>query len=478
MNDEEWEIIPPMILEDMDRGNFNIDNINFPIIESIHKLLESKNDTPEAYVMFYTQQNDHSFSKTDTLPAFKVIKKCIENGLFFDGHCPKVIGYPITNMPYSYDAMLDFYQEKIKRLLNDLEIDKKQSLPQFYISVTGGTPACNFALIHAVHGHKELRDLKHFIYSPRPTTGQPQPQAEEINVDTFLSEREVLITVEELINHYHYGQAKMLVYNLGLLGDNQRHILIFLDCLLLRRNQLYQRTIEKLNLIPKDSEITHQRFIAEMMFETQSLANGSKFIKSNNNRNINHRDVKKLLVEQYWKLVSLYQMEQYNEWVTQLITFNENLLKLKTMGLLLDEFHVEEYSDENFRAVLNKVQNEELSFINDPFYKGKNKYPHKKTYQLFIKHLNPDSYLASGSEWVQNIEKLNGTRNEIVHSLGGLQKEDIEKCFPKAKWDITLKTILTAEFHIHLSENPLANIHKEFISWLYRNHNLILIRKY
>lgn len=466
MKDEEWENDLNIILDYLNEGNFDHDAIKFPILESINKLLVSKEDVPETVVMFYTEQKDKAFSKSDTNVAFEILKKCVENGFVFDGCQPKVIGYSIQEAPFSYDVMLYDYRNMIESLMVNLQNLKSN----VYISLTGGTPACNFALLHAIHGRKELRDLRRFIYSPRPGKGAPQPPAEEINVDTYLSGKEILNTIDELVTKQHYGQAKTLFNNLRLLGNHREAISIFMDSLLLRRNQLYQRAIEKLNLIPKQSLLSEQPYVSEMWSQIQRLAQGYKNAITYKKELLRSREVKDLYVEHYWNLERLFNLEQYNEWITGLITYHDNLLKLKTLKVLKETFDEDQLSNSVLKKAMGHVEAKKgfSVFGNEDFYCGRNRYPHRKTYQLFIKVLDSDSDLGENSDWVKSVESLNQTRNDIIHSFGGLQKSDIEDSFKNNDWRKALRRILMTEFNIHIKDNPLENIHNAFISWIHR----------
>lgn len=456
-----------MILEDM-LEETNLFNRTYPIMESIEKYLIQKKEQIDYLVLFYTEQKEKGFQYSDTNINFEIIKTAIEKKELFSQWKPRVIGYCIREQPYSYDRMYHHYRDLIIDLedtLYQLGIDEGHSL---YVSVTAGTPACTFSLIHSVYDWKEYRNKKTFLYSPRPSEGEKQPPAREIQVDTFLSVNEILNNFKELFDGHHYGQIKSLLNNLNLISNAKQDVLDFLDALLLRKNQQYQSSVQKLNSI-SNQEMRKQRFFKDALNQVRILAKGKANFDKKQSNWLTSTELKYLLEEQYWKIENYYELEQYNEWATVLMTYYEILLKLKTITLLgSDRILPDSKYEESLRKkIIEKVDIEKYPSLKfDDFIRGNNKKVYRFTYQKIIEALDSKTQLRESSAWVKKLNVIYEKRNKLIHSFGGLDKDFIQKTFAPQQWNSTLKQILKNEFNLNISNYALYDIHEAFIEWI------------
>ncbi|WP_088831196.1 hypothetical protein [Paenibacillus tyrfis] len=453
----------------------NVFQPKFPILWSIDKFLRSKNEKLECLILFYTEQEGLDFRSSDTCMDFEIIRLSITQQKLFESHNPMLLGYPIHKAPYSYDRMFFHYRQAMEQILRQLtehNVDLNQS---FYVSVAGGTPACNFGLLHAVNATRELPRNKQFIYSPRPARkGDPQPPAVEIEVDAYLSVDELLYNFRELFEGHHYGQIKKLLESFKLLQEKDETEVHFLDALLLRKNLQYDEAVQKLNRIT-NHDFKEEAFFKKCFVDTQNLMNGIKLNGQRVQEKLRKPEIKRLLEEQYWKLENYYALEQYNDWVTIFMSLYENMLRLKAMdgvGTAPNE-HNPGQLREAIRswATIHGFE----SVLSDKFVKGEQDFPTRSTHQKMVSALEPDSLLDENSPLAVKLNRIYKERNELVHRFGGLTKETITDTFSPANWQTELKGLLHKEFHCQLKENPLTEVHDGFLHWLrHRLHQRVM----
>ena len=134
----------------------------FPIlVPLLTEVKKRNNDHPPCLVFFVTDQGDQANSKhrnQDTVFLGQLIKNAANN----DG-LPVLAGLtdgvflasPITFAPHDYDAMLSWYRENLnlslKKAVGSTPIKLDNPL-RLHISITGGTPAMNMALLFAAFG--------------------------------------------------------------------------------------------------------------------------------------------------------------------------------------------------------------------------------------------------------------------------------------------------------------------------------------
>ncbi|MFB6364324.1 hypothetical protein ACFCP7_09700 [Paenibacillus elgii] len=456
----------------------NVFQPKFPILWSIDKFLRSKKEELECLILFYTEQKGLDFRSSDTHKDFESIRLSIAQQKLFESHNPMLLGYPIHKAPYSYDQMFLYYRQVMKQVLHQLTEQNVNSNQPFYVSVTGGTPACNFGLFHAVNAEIELRHNKHFIYSPRPARdGDPQPPAVEIEVDTYLSVDELLYNFRELFEGHHYGQIKKLLESFKLLQEKDVTEVHFLDALLLRKNLQYDKAVQKLNRIT-NADFKKEAFFNKCFVDTQNLMNGIKLNEKQVQEKLRKPEIRRLLEEQYWKLENYYALEQYNDWVTMFMSLYENMLRLKAIdgiGTAPNE-HSSDQLREAIRswATIHGVD----SLRTDDFICGKRRYPTRHTYEKIVSALEPDSLLGENSPLAHKLDHIYEERNKLIHRFGGLTKEMITDTFSPANWKNELKGLLHKEFHCQLKENPLTEIHDGFLHWLrHRLHQRVMSRE-
>lgn len=90
--------------------------------------------------LFVTNQYDENFKNNDTIYFGRIIKKIIlESGNYKTN---KVEIHEIKDYPNLYDYMFQFYKNEIKKIK-----DGYKKINNLDVLVTGGTPACNMALL-------------------------------------------------------------------------------------------------------------------------------------------------------------------------------------------------------------------------------------------------------------------------------------------------------------------------------------------
>lgn len=443
----------------------NVFQPQFPILWSIDKFLRSKNEKLECLILFYTEQEGLDFRSSDTRMDFEIIHLTIAQQKLFESHNPMLLGYPIHKAPYSYDRMFFHYRQAMEQIMRQLTEHNVNLNQSFYVSVAGGTPACNFGLLHAVNATRELPRNKQFIYSPRPARkGDPQPPAVEIEVDAYLSVDELLYNFRELFEGHHYGQIKKLLENFKLLQEKDTTEVHFLDALLLRKNLQYDEAVQKLNRIT-NLDFKKEAFFKKCFVDTQKLMDGIKINERQVPEKIRKPEIKRLLEEQYWKLENYYALEQYNDWVTIFMSFYENMLRLKAidgMGTAPNEYHSGQLREAiRSWAAIHGVN----SLQTDDFICGK-RYPTRHTYEKIVSALEPDSLLGENSPLARKLDQIYEERNKLIHRFGGLTKEMITDIFKPTNWQTELKGLLHKEFHCQLNNNPLTEIHDGFLQWL------------
>lgn len=128
-----------------------------PMIEASLRLILNSVDRVDTVVLLATDQKDETHLSGDTIVAAEVIKKLLEFR-FKDkegkAQIQQVRIIKVQDAPNDYDVMMDFYLKSVIPLkaLRDAE--------KVYLLCTGGTPACNTALmLNGVNGFLDRAEV-------------------------------------------------------------------------------------------------------------------------------------------------------------------------------------------------------------------------------------------------------------------------------------------------------------------------------
>lgn len=150
--------------------------LSMPMLSAALKRVQSNSDGKriDAVILAATDQADEKYRQGDTEPAAQVLKKLIEE---LQNRPACVVVAPIRDAPNSYDRMLDVYRREIvtRKPVKDAE--------QIYVLCTGGTPACNTALLLA--SVEKYRDRVTALYVNEKTSVCTPLQIGEILLDGY-----------------------------------------------------------------------------------------------------------------------------------------------------------------------------------------------------------------------------------------------------------------------------------------------------
>ncbi len=401
--------------------------IKLPIIEPVLKEIFKRTEILDI-VMFATDQEDEKFKKKDTIFYAQIIKKFLDEKKRKEKGFRKLgtihISDCITLQPNIYDLMLDYYDGRMKKFM---EKGLHKSYDRIFVSITGGTPACNFAL--AFQAVKYFGEKVEIYYSKEiDTKGESIPI--NLRLGKEISQTFAKMNTKALIEHYDFYGAmhidKSNVYNY----------------LYYRELFLFEKAKEYLEMAIKDEKGHLQDILIRHKVEIDELLK---------------KDItgfKKKLTELYYNMQLKEKKGEYIDMLTRLYTFIQMIYRLimyKYWGLPLEDDKFIEECKEKCKEIIEK---EKLRLETISLYLLK----------CIFKNLNTEGKVNPEVESIlDNLHKLVSLRHKSIgaHGYEGIDKEDIEKHYGKGIKEL-FKDIKILLSHVDVStgENPFYEIRR------------------
>jgi len=380
--------------------NFNFEAI---ILEPIIKELIKEYEIEKLY-LFATEQRP--FHQKDTKYIASIIKEILNKKFKIE-----VEIIPIDENPSDYDEMFSLYERELRKISMDADV--------IHISITGGTPAQNMALL--IRSMLKFGNIVQIIYKPMGTKEIKKFKIGEEITKILLSER-----LNALKKRHLYGAAAELAEESNILSQKEVYMLRAAD----HRGLFdFEESVDDLKRVFNATSGEEKARVKKEIEELNRLKEGLKNIEPLGEEYF--LTYKALIKELYTNMKQKWEQGAYADFLGRLFRFEEAVLRY----LFEREFKVNTEKDEKGEFVdfqkFVKSNNSLMDFLDhsriDP------RKPDRRVLFMiltFLKKENSDRMdIKEIQERIGRIEKMADLRNKsiLAHGFEGISKRDFEK---------------------------------------------------
>lgn len=438
--------------------------LEFPILEPIIDELKKI----DLLILFATDQHqgitEERFWKRDTINVAKVIKTVFEKDPDFQSKLYNVEIVPVINSPNDYDQMFREYQEFFKdQVAKVLRRAGLKNPDESFISITGGTPACNLALMYAGM-HDNSLGFKQFVYRSESEKEKP---VKLLELGKAIQRQRIVQLADHFLRLYNYEGLAEFVRGFSR-NDNQ--LQLFLTALNYRKNFRFQEALNLLNEILKKAEGETRRVFRVVKEEIKMVQAGINQLNKDFSGDRFTPEVRAVLAELFWNAKICYDTGDYVGFLGRFFRLQESLLRLAVeskLGISTAKW--------NREKLMRKIQVDEtlLKYLKEnkvDLNRELNRYMcyHLVSYFLdeedrFVKWLEKGGVGATG-------EKLVDLRNRCIlgHEFEGVNEEIIKK-----RWQGNIlketENLLKDYFGVISRPDSIEAAHEWVLGTIFRN---------
>lgn len=386
-------------------------DIDFPLLEAAIEKIGGPIDLLIAFVTDQPTSVGESIWLRDTIEVGRLVKYLYENNIGKFAQKVKHVELKLLQRrPNLYDDMMHIYPAMLK----DLELIEglEDANNEVFISLTGGTPACNMALLYSSINSISVPGYKRYLY-----TSESDGKAEFMQAQTMIGRVEVLKFIERLISRWDYdGVLKLLDSSI----KHDKHLINMLRALESRMNFRFEDIDTNLR---KSLYTFEGNIFMELMKETECIISAINTVDTSTPV---HPEL--LFNELYWNMHIRYTIGNYVDFISRFYRLNEGMLRLEVCRI-------------------NNCSVQELKQLVDIKTNKPTRHCLHKNILRNKEGANPDLV-----NWMNKDKEIIALRNGTIHYMKGLSKRSIEK-----KWggDILADTrrMLERYFRMEL-KNP------------------------
>lgn len=361
-------------------------DIELPLLEAALEKIGEPLDVLIAFVTDQPTSVGEVIWRRDTIETGRLIKYLFENNIGkFAGKVKHVELKLIKNRPDLYDEMIYIYPSLLEELVQSEGLRDAEN--EVFISLTGGTPACNIALLYSSINAMSVPGYKRYLY-----TSESDGKAQFLQAQTVIGRVEILKFIERLINRWDYdGVLKLLDSSI----KSDKHLINMLKALESRLNFRFE-DIE--SDIHKSLRSFEGNIFCVFNDEAQSLIDA---INTVDNREPTQPEL--LFNELYWNLYTRFSKGNYVDFISRFYGLDEGMLRLETC-------RINKCSAEDFKKLVD-IKSE------------------KPTRRCLYQHILRNRTKANPVfvQWISAAENMVSLRHGTIHDMKGLSKRRIEK---------------------------------------------------
>ena len=430
-----------------------------PVLYDIHKI--------DLLVLFATDQHqgkvEERFWQQDTIISAKVMKELIKKDPVFKEKVKKVEVIAITESPNIYDQMFKNYQvlfkEDFRRILRENSI----TIDDAYVSLTGGTPACNLALL-LTSLHENRLGFCQFLYTSESCPDDKK--VKYLGLHKALQKQDLLQMTENYLNLYNYDALYQFI---DRFMGHERKLLAMIKALHYRKNFQFEEAKTEISRLLQTLEGYQRKVFRNLKSELDSVERGIKALQEHNSKKISN-DEKSTIRELFWNATICYKTGNYIDFLGRFFRLQESLLRLVVECKLQ-----ESTSKKNWNTFVHKVESN--SQLKDHLSANRVYRSHQKlsqtryTYYCIARYfLNEDDLFL---KWVEKggvsdygrDNKLVNLRNRCIlgHDFEGISREEINALWGGDTLSDT-ETMLKDYFGIDMADIGIEEQHNWIIS--------------
>jgi hypothetical protein len=384
-----------------DDKNFKFDAI---LLESMIRELIKEYEIEKIFLLATEQLPIH---QQDTIYIARIIKEILD--IKFEIKQIEII--PIHENPSDYDEMFNLYEREIRKISPDADV--------IHISITGGTPAQNMALL--TRSLMKYGQMVQIIYKPKGLKETKRLKIGEEITRILLSER-----LNALIERHLYGAAAELAEESNILSQKKVHKLRAQE----HRGLFdFEECVEDMKKVFVATSGEEKAKVKKEMDEMERLKDGLK------GKNLLSEEYfltyKALINELYTNMKQKWEQGAYADFLGRLFRFEEAVLRY----VFEREFKVNTEKEEKgefleFQRFV-KSNNKLTDFLNQS--KIESQEPNRRALFMILTFLKKENSeridIKEIQERIGRIEKMADLRNKsiLAHGFEGISKRDLEK---------------------------------------------------
>ncbi|HCX78374.1 MAG TPA: hypothetical protein DG577_03070 [Firmicutes bacterium] len=363
-------------------------DIDLPLLEAA---LEKCGEPVDLLVAFVTDQPSSVGEKIwprDTIEVGRLVKYLYEKNIGKFAQKVKRVKIKIIQRPPNiYDDMMHVYPDMLKELELIEGIKDADAKNEVFISFTGGTPACNIALLYSSINAMSVPGYKRYLY-----TSESNGKAEFMHTQTMIGRIEILKFIEGLITRWDYDGVIQLLDNSF---SHDKHLLNLLKALESRLNFRF----EDIDTDIRGSLPNYEgNIFKELMEERDVLINAIDTVDTSAPVH-----PEQLFNELYWSMRVRYEIGNYVDFISRFFRLVEGLLRLEACRI--NSCSVAELKN------LVDIQTDQPGRLCLHHHILRNK-----------KKANPDLV-----NWAIKANEIINLRHDTIHDMKGLSKRSISK---------------------------------------------------
>ncbi|MTI96664.1 MAG: hypothetical protein FH749_14515 [Firmicutes bacterium] len=402
--------------------NSEANSIDLPILlPAINSflLLEPASGPIDVLFLIVTNQDemvDKKFRSKDTIYVGKIIKFLLENNVDKFANKVKMVRLLYLNKnPNILDDTFNYYRDFVKKIGDYLGSNR----PTTWVMLTGGTQACNFALLDASINSSHLMGYKQYIYVNELT--------EEV---VFLETQNQLLlnrvkeTFDIFLERWDYHAAMQLSKRLTF---EDKIVTNFLQVLGLRLNFRFEEALSVIEEMLVRANGNPRMVIEKLEFEIKNLHDSiGKALKSKSGL----ASAEHIINELYWNMHIQYQTGRYVDFLGRFYRLSEFLMQLE----------------------IAKMEGCGLNALRKKLKPGGGHVSRKD----MLDYLKDNSIRKTFCMWLENGNELCKHRNNSIlgHSFQGGSPQNLNELWGgKDLFDDTVH-VLGTEFNVIIGNNP------------------------
>ena len=364
-----------------------VSRLKFPLLEQVlNKYGEF--DVVIAFASDQSAKTDlgHKFLEKDTLEMGLLLQELHRRKVEpFASKIGKVDIEKVSN-PADFDKMMSYFSDKLPTIIPENDEDS-----QFFICITGGTPASTLSLLHSAMSCEKIKGYRQFINLSK--TAEP----EIIRGQKMINRQSLLDKICHLLDTYDYDGVHGVIQATNTISMPVQQ---FLQTLLQRYNFNFKKALD---LCSRDLQIELGEVVPEIRSELNALKTAQ-----DNTETLPYQDIGILLNEIYWNMKIRFDTGDLLGFLSRFYLLNEKIIMAEGCR--------------NFGCSLNE--------LNKVMFGSEKRYPNRKTVRDYLiqKRLLP----SLSVDWLKEAESLIDIRHGIVH---GRLISGIDARYIKRSWN-------------------------------------------
>lgn len=369
------------------------DKIVYPIIKPAVDYVLTQTGLINRIILVCTDQNsndeiDDFFKNNDTIETAKVLEKLLFD--YYGSKIREIKKLPITRNLIYYDAMYDFFEEKFDSKMLRFGLNDN-----VYLFTQGGVDAVNTALLlKTIERYPQVQQLN------KPENSQTAfPLSFPAKFRNNLNKQQILHDLE------NYNYAAILTV------DYSRKVIALAQYAYKRVSFDYDEASKQINYLLENDQ-TNRAFYTKLANEIRADTQSFYFRQK----------------EAYLTAKIKYQQQAYSDFLVQMFSLAENILKPKVEEYLNGKIIYNEGDNHKEWNELLNTKPELIDYLNQQKIDGNQliySKPNRAVFKTIFNYAVQENQADLLNRLYKDLDELTKLRNRVAHELVKVNKTDI-----------------------------------------------------